>query len=70
MTNDELINFWDTVEVGGREIERMFVLILGGADKAKFNLTPDESKAWDVIAQDIKDNPCPDGAIYEIPSFN
>ena len=70
MTDQELIDFWASVDVGGREIQRMFVLILGGANKDDFHLTLDESKAWDVIAQDIQNNPPPDGSIYEIPSFN
>lgn len=70
MTPEEEQRFWASVDVDGRTIERLYVLILSGADKAKFLLDDDTSKAWDVIAQSIRNNPPPAGSIHEIPSFN
>lgn len=70
MTDEELIAFWESVDVDGRRIEQMYAQIITGIPKSEVKLTPDESKAWDVIAADIDANPCPDGSEFEIPSFN
>jgi len=71
MTTDELIAFWASVEVEGRRIEQIYAMILNNLPKEKAYLqTEDESKAWDVIAEDVKQNPAPEGSFYEIPSFN
>lgn len=70
LTTQQLIDFWKSVDVDGRRIEQIYVYILNGTPKSSVTLTPDESKAWDVIASDIDENPAPDGSEYEIPSDN
>lgn len=64
-------NFWATVDVDGRRIEQIYAMILNGVPKEKaFLQSDDESKAWDVIAQDVQDNVPEEGSIIEIPNFN
>lgn len=71
MTDNELIEFWKSVDVDGRRIEQLYVLILQGIPKEKaFLRSDDESKAWDVIAEDVKNNQPEEGSIIEIPNFN
>ena len=71
MTIDELIAFWKSVDVDGRRIEQLYAMVLNGVSKEKaFLQNDDESKAWDVISDDVNQNPPPKGSIIEIPSFN
>ena len=71
MTDEELIAFWNSVEVDGRRIEQIYAQILTGvAKKDAYLQGEDESKAWDFISKDVKQNPAPEGSIYEIPSDN
>ena len=71
MTTEELIAFWKSVDVDGRRIEQLYAMILNGVAKENAYLkTDDESKAWDVIAEDVANNGPEEGSIVEIPNFN
>ena len=46
-------------------------MILNGVAKENAYLkTDDESKAWDVIAEDVANNGPEEGSVVEIPNFN
>lgn len=63
-----MIAFWDTVDVTGRRVEQLYAMIIMGVPKNLVELSDDESKAWDVLVDDIKNNPAPEGSVYDIPS--
>ena len=69
MTTEELIACWKSVDVDGDRIQRIYAMVLNGVDKEKAHLqSEDESKAWDVIADDVNKNPPPGESIVEIPN--
>ena len=71
MNIEELIAFWKSVDIEGRRIEQLYAMILNGVPKEKaFLQNDDESRAWDVISNDVKKNPPPEGSVIEIPNFN
>ena len=71
MTTEEMIAFWKSVDIEGRRIEQIYVMVANGVDKKDAYLqNDDESRAWDVIADDMNQNPPPEGSFYDVPSFN
>ena len=68
MTDDEMIALLAPLEVDGRAVEHIYRCIIMGLTKDQFRqMTPDEDKFWDILAQDMKDNPAPEGSFYDIP---
>lgn len=64
------VEFWDSVDIDERIVEKIYCMIVMGVDKDSVLLMGDEGRVWDFVAESVKNNPIPKGSIYEVPSWN
>lgn len=68
MTDEEVAAAWDALDVDTNTATRIYGWVIKGLPKEMFHLTEDEAKAWDLIADDLKEFPAPEGSTYAIPN--
>ena len=61
------IKFWKSLPlIDAERIEKIYAMIVSGVQKSEITLTEDEEKAWDRIADSVRNNPPPDGSVHEL----